>query len=47
MNHPDLRKVTDEGVDFELTHSKKYLEGVIGTTIETFATPFGAYDAHG
>ena len=46
VNHPDLRKVTDEGVDFELTHSKKYLEGVIGTTIETFATPFGAYDAH-
>ena len=44
MNHPDLRKVTDDELDFELTHSKSYLEGITGTKVETFATPFGAYD---
>jgi len=44
VNHPDLRKTTDAEADYELSHSKQYLESVTGTSVNTFSTPFGAYD---
>lgn len=44
VNHPDLTTVSDEELDYEVAHSRSYLESVTGRPVVHFATPFGAYD---
>jgi peptidoglycan/xylan/chitin deacetylase (PgdA/CDA1 family) len=45
VTHPDLTTLTSTQLTQELTHSKSYLEGLVGAeTVKSFATPFGAYN---
>lgn len=44
MTHSPWRGLTDAGFDEELAQSRKILEEVSQTTIDTAACPFGAYD---
>ena len=46
VNHEDLRDLPAEQLDYELQHSKAYLESITGTPVVAFATPFGAYDSN-
>ncbi len=44
VSHPDLTKVTPEELEYQLEHSKQYLESIIGAPVPYFAAPFGAYN---
>lgn len=45
ITHPHLMTLTTGQIDNELSTSKTYLEGIIGSnTINSFATPYGEYD---
>ncbi len=45
VTHPDLTLSTASEVTYELTHSKTYLESIVGAgNIKNFASPFGAYN---
>ena len=46
VTHPFLTKVDDTQLAYELTHSKQYLEGIIGQPVTDFASPYGDYNAH-
>lgn len=41
MSHPILMNLSDEALEFELQHSKKELETIIGGTIHAFCYPNG------
>ncbi|WP_288688729.1 polysaccharide deacetylase family protein [uncultured Acinetobacter sp.] len=43
LTHANLDKLDDAGCVFELTESKKQLEQLIGTSVSSFAYPFGIY----
>lgn len=47
MTHPDLRKLDDEALAWELAESKRRIEGGLGRRAAAFAYPYGAgaYDA--
>jgi len=40
VNHPDLRSLGPEEIDYELGYSKETLEDRIGCRVETFSYPF-------
>jgi peptidoglycan/xylan/chitin deacetylase (PgdA/CDA1 family) len=42
VNHPNLRKLTDECSKSEITHSKEILKGIISKEVEYFAYPYGS-----
>ncbi len=44
MSHPDLRKLDDDRLELELTHSKDAIEALTGRSCRTFAYPFGLFD---
>lgn len=45
VTHPDLTTLNNTDLTYELTHSKNYLESLVGVgKILNFATPFGAYN---
>jgi peptidoglycan/xylan/chitin deacetylase (PgdA/CDA1 family) len=43
--HPDLRRITEREAEEELDRSRRLLEDVLGRTIESFAYPYGFYNA--
>jgi peptidoglycan/xylan/chitin deacetylase (PgdA/CDA1 family) len=43
FNHPDLRKLKDKDIKFEIAASKKILEAISGKPVLSFAYPFGLY----
>ncbi len=45
VTHPMLTTTDDATLDYELKHSKEYLESITGQPILNFATPYGDYDA--
>lgn len=45
VTHPALSKIPSDQLTHELTHSKQYLESIIGMPVLNFASPFGDYDA--
>jgi len=44
LTHPDLRKLDDEALAFELADSKTAVERITGRPCRTFAYPYGLYD---
>ncbi len=46
ITHPDFKLITDEQLELELLNSKATLESFAGIgKVESFATPYGSYDA--
>jgi peptidoglycan/xylan/chitin deacetylase (PgdA/CDA1 family) len=45
VTHPFLTKMTTTQVDYELQHSKAFLENLIGKPVVDFASPYGDYNA--
>lgn len=45
VSHPALTSLTIDQLTYELTHSKQYLESVIGGPVRNFASPYGDYNA--
>ena len=45
VSHPALTSLDITQLTYELTHSKQYLESVIGQPVTTFSSPYGDYDA--
>ncbi len=45
MTHPDLRKLDDKKLEYELEASRAVLEDVTGTDVISIAYPFGLYDS--
>jgi len=45
VSHPPLTSLPLNQLTYELTHSKQYLESVIGTSVTNFASPYGDYNA--
>jgi peptidoglycan/xylan/chitin deacetylase (PgdA/CDA1 family) len=45
VTHPFLTTLNDADLDYELRHSKEYLESIIGGPVRNFASPYGDYDA--
>lgn len=45
VSHPALTSLDINQLTYELTHSKQYLESVIGGPVVNFASPYGDYDA--
>jgi peptidoglycan/xylan/chitin deacetylase (PgdA/CDA1 family) len=45
MTHPDLTKLSEQEALAEVFNSKKAIESESGNTVQTFAYPFGFYDA--
>lgn len=45
VSHPALTTLPLDQLTFELTHSKQFLESVIGGPVNNFASPYGDYDA--
>jgi peptidoglycan/xylan/chitin deacetylase (PgdA/CDA1 family) len=44
VTHPDLTTLSDSDLNYELTHSKQYLEGLVGAgNVTSLATPYGTY----
>lgn len=46
VSHPDLTTVNQTQLEYELLHSREYLESVTGLPVPNFATPYGAYDTN-
>ncbi len=45
VTHPFLTTATGTNLNYELSHSKAYLESIVGPgNIKSFATPYGAYN---
>lgn len=44
LSHPDLRKLDEEKIHYELAESKIKLEKELGENIDTFCYPSGKYD---
>lgn len=45
VSHPDLRRVTDKELEYELVVGRRRLEQWLGHSVETLAYPFGDTDA--
>jgi peptidoglycan/xylan/chitin deacetylase (PgdA/CDA1 family) len=45
LTHPDLRRLPDKRVEEQVCRSKSVIEDVLGVPVQSFAYPFGAYDA--
>ncbi|MDN5275669.1 MAG: hypothetical protein JWN33_318 [Candidatus Saccharibacteria bacterium] len=45
VTHPFLTTTTPTALTYELSHSKQYLEKLIGKPVLNFASPYGDYDA--
>ncbi len=45
VSHPDLTKVSDAELSFQLTQSKATLEGILGQPVHFVAYPYGQNDA--
>jgi peptidoglycan/xylan/chitin deacetylase (PgdA/CDA1 family) len=45
VTHPHLSQVSSTDAMYELADSKRYLEGLVGKSVEQFASPFGDYNA--
>jgi peptidoglycan/xylan/chitin deacetylase (PgdA/CDA1 family) len=46
VTHPALTTLNDTDLNYELSHSKEYLESVIGQPVVNFASPYGDYNQH-
>jgi len=45
VTHPDLTTVSSSQLAYELSHSKEYLESIIGVgEVKNFASPYGTYN---
>jgi peptidoglycan/xylan/chitin deacetylase (PgdA/CDA1 family) len=44
VTHPFLDEIDPGGIEREVSDSKAQLERLVGSTIDTFAYPYGAYD---
>jgi peptidoglycan/xylan/chitin deacetylase (PgdA/CDA1 family) len=44
MTHPDLTRLPAEFVESEVVGGKKIIEDALGSTVDTFAYPFGRHD---
>ncbi len=44
VTHPFLTQMTAAQVDYELSHSQSYLQGLIGAPVKNFASPYGDYN---
>lgn len=45
VSHPMMTSLDDSQLNYELTHSKQYLEQLTGKTVKNLASPYGDYDA--
>lgn len=45
VSHPNLVSLSDKDLQYQITESKKVLEGQLGKTVNTFAYPYGISDA--
>ena len=45
VSHPMLTAISDTQLQYELQHSRAYLESVIGQPVPNFASPYGDYNA--
>ena len=45
VSHPPLTSLAPASLAHELTHSKQFLESVVGTPVVNFASPYGDYNA--
>jgi peptidoglycan/xylan/chitin deacetylase (PgdA/CDA1 family) len=45
LTHPDLTRLTLEPLEREIVESKKTIEDALGSSVESFAYPYGRYDA--
>ncbi len=45
VTHPFLTTLTNPNLTYELSHSKTYLESLIGQPVRNFASPYGDYNA--
>lgn len=46
VTHPFLTTLNGTSLDYELQHSKQYLESIIGQPVLNFASPYGDYNAN-
>jgi peptidoglycan/xylan/chitin deacetylase (PgdA/CDA1 family) len=46
VSHPFLTRVSRSQLNYELSHSKEVLEGIIGQPVKNFASPYGDYNAY-
>ena len=46
VTHPFLTSLNSTDLNYELQHSKAYLENITGSTITSFASPYGDYDSN-
>lgn len=46
VTHPFLTSLNATTLDYELQHSKQYLESIIGQPVLNFASPYGDYNAN-
>jgi peptidoglycan/xylan/chitin deacetylase (PgdA/CDA1 family) len=44
LTHPDLTRLPAELLETEVVKGKKIIEDVLGSSVDTFAYPFGRYD---
>jgi len=44
VTHPFLTSLNSADLDYELRHSKEYLESLIGAPVRNFASPYGDYN---
>lgn len=44
VTHPFMTQISTSQVNYELSHSKAYLEQLTGQSVTNFATPYGDYD---
>jgi peptidoglycan/xylan/chitin deacetylase (PgdA/CDA1 family) len=44
VTHPFLTTLTTAQVDYELSHSQQVLQGITGTPVRDFASPYGDYN---
>lgn len=45
VTHPFMTQVSSSMLTYELSHSKNYLEKLVGQPVPNFATPYGDYNA--
>ena len=45
LTHPDLTRLRAEEIDVEVAGAKDRIEAALGASVESFAYPFGRYDA--
>ncbi|HEX7095700.1 MAG TPA: polysaccharide deacetylase family protein, partial [Acidimicrobiales bacterium] len=45
VTHPSLVQLTPQQLEFELSHSKEYLESITGDEVTSFASPYGEHNA--